>query len=161
MNLLEGNWIEVSDGDPRAVGLYRRHYSAHKFNHGIPIDYVRQGFSGIGESMILLTSDGRALFGWRKQKINDAGQDGVNCFVFRNEGDHLSSDLIKEADEMAWNSWPGERLYTYVNSEKIQSGHPGYCFLMAGWDYQRNAKGKPVLTKGGLHILEIEPNRKE
>jgi hypothetical protein len=154
LNLIVGNWIEVPDGDPRAVGLYRRHYSAHKYNHGIPIDYVAKGFSGIGESMILLTSDGRALFGWRKQKISDAGQIGVNCFVFRLESkEYLASGLIKEADEMAWDRWPGERLYTYVNSKKIRSTNPGFCFLQAGWR-------RCGLTKGGLVILEIKPDRK-
>ena len=103
MSLLVGNWIGVKDSDSRAVSLYKRHYSARKYNHGIPIDYYSTGFSGIGESMILLTLDCKALFGWRKQKITDDKQSGVNCFVFRNEGNILSSELIKEADEMAWN----------------------------------------------------------
>jgi len=43
--------------------------------------------------------------------------------------------------------WPGERLYTYVNSHKIRSTNPGYCFLRAGWR-------KCGMTKGGLIILE-------
>ena len=104
--------------------------------------------------MILLTLDCKALFGWRKQKITDDKQSGVNCFVFRNEGNILSSELIKEADELAWNRWGDSRHYTYVNKEKIASKHAGYCFIMAGWDYQRDDKGKPILTKGGLYILE-------
>jgi len=141
-----GNWIEIKDGDPRAVAIYRRHYSC-KNKKG---DLVRYGFSGQGESMILLTPDCSALFGWRKQSINDDGQAGVNCFVFRNESEILSSDLIKEADDMAWQRWPGERLYTYVNSKKIRSSNPGYCFLMAGWQ-------RCGMSKGGLTILEIYP----
>jgi hypothetical protein len=31
----------------------------------------------------------------------------VNCAVFRNEGPVLSSDLILEAEELAWGRWPG------------------------------------------------------
>jgi hypothetical protein len=115
----------------------------------------QKGILSPGESMTLLTPDCLALFAWRKG-IDDCipPQTGVNCAVFRNTGDLLSSELIKEADELAWSKWGNERLYTYVNSKKIKSSHPGYCFLQAGWDYQRDAKGKPVLTKGGLYILE-------
>ena len=67
--------------------------------------------------------------------------------VFRNEGPLLSSDLIREACGIAWERWPGERLFTHVNPSKVQSTNPGYCFLRAGW--RRCGK-----TKGGLVILE-------
>ena len=154
MRILTGNWIEVKDGDARVRGMYQRHYSAHKYKGDLRI-------VGPGEHMILMTQDCLALFAWRKG--HDSGyrwhgidaQIGVNCTIFRNEGDMLSSDLIKEADEMAWRRWPTEpRHYTYVNADKIKSSHPGYCFLMAGWDYQRDESEKPVKTKGGLYILE-------
>ncbi len=150
-----GNWYEVTKFDPRVVGLYERHYSARA---GVAIVVRRQrGILSPGESMTLLTPDSRALFAWRKG-IDDCipPQIGVNCAVFRNEGNILSSTLIKEACGLAWQRWPGERLYTYVNYKKIISAHPGYCFLMAGWDYQRG-KSKLILTKGGLYILEILP----
>jgi len=45
----------------------------------------------------------------------------------------LSSELIRAAEVFAWDRWPGQRLYTYVNPRKVQSRNPGYCFLMAGW----------------------------
>jgi hypothetical protein len=41
--------------------------------------------------------------------------------------------LILQAEEIAWQRWPSERLYTYVNSRKIRSCNPGYCFQKAGW----------------------------
>jgi hypothetical protein len=96
--------------------------------------------------MVLLTDKEDALFVWRKF-IDDSGQKGINCAVFRNESDVLSSLLIKEAMEHAWRRWPEERLYTYVNMRKIKSSNPGYCFKMAGW----RACG---MSKGGLIILE-------
>ena len=98
--------------------------------------------------MVLMTLDCDALFVWRKF-IDDSGERGVNCAVFRNEGPILSSTLILEAEQLAWGRWPGERLYTYVDARKIRSTNPGYCFLMAGWrrmDY-RTANGKRVLAK--------------
>lgn len=141
-----GHWIEVKDGDPRAVAIFRTHYSCHDPK----IDYVRYGFSGKGESMVLLNQECNALFCWRRVE-----GEGINCSVFHNDSNILSSDMIKEADKLAWQHWAEKRHYTYVNSKKITSSHPGYCFLKAGWDYQRDTNGKPVLSKGGLHILEV------
>ena len=37
-------------------------------------------------------------------------------------------------DSLAWERWPGERLFTYVDPNKVRSFNPGYCFLRAGWD---------------------------
>ena len=82
--------------------------------------------------MVLLTADCMALFVWRKF-IDKSGQRGVNCAVFRNEGPHLSSTLIREAERLAAGRWPGERLYTYVNPRRVKSENPGYCFKAAGW----------------------------
>lgn len=90
--------------------------------------------------MVLLTPDARALFVWRKF-ISGDGQQGVNCAVFRNENHDgtkkeqraRTNRLILAACEMAWERWPGERLYTYVNHRKIRSMNPGCCFLKAGW----------------------------
>lgn len=100
--------------------------------------------------MVLLTVENDALFVWRKF-IDSGGQQGVNCAIFRNEGNFTSSSLITEAVELAWRRWPGERLYTYVNPKKIKSSNPGYCFQVAGWK-------KFGVTKGGLLILELVKN---
>lgn len=141
-----GNWVEYKDGHPRALELYGRHYSAYQYADG----RERKLFMGPGEKTVLLSRDGTALFGWRKFR-DDSGQEGVNCSVFRNEGDMLSSDLVREAMAIAWLRWPGARLYTYVNAEKVESENPGYCFKVAGWQ----SAGK---TKGGLDILEALPD---
>ena len=123
-----GNWIQIKDGDPRGVALFKRHYSYHKYHDNRP----RRLFVGPGEKIVLITPDCDALFVWRKF-ISDDGQAGVNCAVFRNESEMLSSDLVLEAEKIAWLRWPGERLYTYVAPEEIESDNPGYCFKMAGW----------------------------
>lgn len=100
--------------------------------------------------MVLLTPDALALFVWRKF-ISDDRQTGVNCAVFRNEGAGLSSDLIRAAVEMAWERWPGERLYTYIDPQKTRHKRdPGRCFLKAGWRHHG-------WSKGGLRILEMLP----
>ena len=143
--MTESAWLPVRDGDARALGLYRRHYSRRHYADG----RLPRLFVGPGEKMVLLTQGCDALFVWRKF-IDASGQSGVNCAVFRNEGQRLSSDLIRDACEWAWRRWPAARLYTYVNSQRIRSSNPGYCFLQAGWQ-------RCGLTKGGLLILERLP----
>jgi hypothetical protein len=141
-------WHGSKDGDKNALTLYNRHYSARRYKDG----RVRKLFCGPGEKMVLLTGNNDALFVWRKF-IDDSGQTGIYCAVFRNESGVLSSVLILEAMEHAWKRWPQERLYTYVNPRKIRSTNPGYCFLRAGWK-------KCGHTKGGLIVLEAMPNEK-
>jgi len=142
-SLLESTWIDCKDGNPTAMAIFQRHYTARAKRK------VFQ-FVGPGEKMVLLTPDARALFVWRKF-LDDAipKQTGVNCAVFRNEGEKLSSFLIKEAMALAWQRWTGERLYTYVDPNKTRHKRdPGRCFIRAGW--------KPCgETKGGLRILEV------
>jgi hypothetical protein len=82
--------------------------------------------------MVLVRTDARALFIWRRF-VSDDGQQGVNCAAFRNEGSELSSQLVREADALADARWPGERHYTYVAPKRIRSSNPGYCFKAAGW----------------------------
>jgi len=139
------NWLEFKDGNSRGLALYERHYSARKYADG----RKRELFCGPGEKTVLLTEADDALFVWRKF-IDDSGQQGVNCAVFRNEGELLSSDLIREACAIAWSRWPNQRLYTYVDPEEIESSNPGYCFLMAGWQ-------KCGVSKAGQIILEFLP----
>ncbi len=134
-------WRPSKDGDPVGFALYRRHYSAKKN----PRPKIRQ-FVGPGEKMVLIGVDGNALFAWRKF-IDDSGQKGVNCAVFRNESEHLSSEMIREAMVFAWDRWPGERLYTTVDAKAVKSSNPGCCFIKAGWR-------KCGRTKKGLLILE-------
>lgn len=137
-------WLPAADGDARCMALYRRHYSYRRYADG----RKPRLFVGPGEKMVLLTVGCDAIFVWRKF-IDDSGQRGVNCAVFRNESEYLSSTLILEAEQHAWRRWPGARLYTYVDQRKIRSSNPGYCYLQAGWR-------KCGMTKSGLIILEKE-----
>lgn len=140
-------WQSVLDGDIRARQIFHRHYSYRLYKDG----RKPKLFCGPGEKLVLLTWTENAIFVWRKFIPKD-GQKGVNCAIFRNESNILSSTLILEAEKIAWKKWPGERLYTYVNSKKIKSCNPGHCFKVAGW--------KPCgITKvNKLIIFEKLPN---
>lgn len=148
------NWYKVSRRDPRAVALFARHYSSVKNGRDIR-SWLSYGITGPGEVIVLLNADASALFVWLKQRYH-AGQSGVYCAVFRNEGDTLSSLLILEAEEIAWQRWPGERLFTYVNPAAVKSSNPGYCFKAAGWQLVRDGN-QPLRTSKGLLVLEKFP----
>ena len=135
-------WHEYKDGNPNALKLYERHYSCYHYADG----RERKLFVGPGEKMVLMTEKQDAIFVWRKFK-DDSGQQGLNCAVFRNESNILSSELILEAEKIAATRWPNERMYTYVNPAKVRSSNPGCCFKKAGWIPCGS-------TKGGLLILE-------
>lgn len=141
------HWRHTKDGDPRALTLYERHYSCRRYADG----RTRKLFCGPGQKTVLLTPRADALFVWRKF-IDHSGQTGINAACFRNEGRVLSSRLIREAMQIAWQRWPGERLYTYVNAGKVASSNPGYCFLQAGWQKCGRTKRHRLL------ILAIEPD---
>jgi hypothetical protein len=72
--------------------------------------------------------------------------------MFRNLGDNLSSDLIKSALEITYKEWvskygslPDERLRTEVDTKKVKSKNPGYCYQKAGWVKDRIVRGKLYL----------------
>ena len=138
-------WWLTKDGDLDCLALYERHYSAYHYADG----RQRKLFVGPGEKIVLRTRGGDALFVWRNF-IDDSGQDGINCAVFRNESAHRSSDLIRQADAIADCLWPDRRHYTFVRAQAVRSTNPGFCFQRAGW--RRCGR-----TQGGLVILERLP----
>lgn len=136
------DWYLTKDGDESCLAMYERHYSAYRYADG----RERQQFVGPGEVIALRTRTADAIFVWRRF-IDDSGQTGINCAVFRNEGAVRSSELVRQADTIADFVWPSQRHYTYVNPGKIRSSNPGFCFIAAGWR-------KCGATRGGLLILE-------
>lgn len=138
------HWCRTKDGDMEAYAIFRRHYSCTNLR-----PKLRQ-FVGPGQKMILLSAGGDAVFVWRRERYRMDKQTGTNCAVFRNEGATLSSTLIREAMCLAWERWPDDRLFTFINAALVRSSNPGYCFKMAGW--------RPCGTSAkGLIIMEALP----
>lgn len=151
MMLSNWNWLPAKDGDARVFALMQRHYTFHNYadeRRRNKFYRNRHLIVGPGEKMVLLTVNCDALFVWRKF-IDASKQTGVNCAVFHNESSILSSTLILEAELLAWQRWPKERLYTYVNPSKITSNNPGFCFKCAGWHQlaYRTGNGLVILEK--------------
>lgn len=148
-SLLRGGWVRVLDGNDSAREIFERHYSRYRYADG----RKPKLFVGPGEKMVLLRANADGIFAWRKF-INDAGEDGVNCAIFRNESpDEVASELILEAEGHARERWPAERFYTYVDPREVKPtmvrGYPvwGFCFYKAGWKFSS-------VTKDGKHVLE-------
>ncbi|MDE2104028.1 MAG: hypothetical protein KGL39_42720 [Patescibacteria group bacterium] len=139
-------WIPVRDGNLAGRAIFDSHYSRARYADG----RSQARYVGPGERIVLLTPCARALLVWRRFISKDQ-QDGVNCAVFRNEGAGLSSNLLREAMAIAWDRWPGQRLYTYVNPRKVRSHNPGYCFKCAGWSLCGLTKTRKLL------VLECRP----
>lgn len=144
-------WMEVKDGNHNARAIFDRHYSRRRYADGRkPLLFI-----GPGEKFVLMMADGAAVCAWRKF-INDGGQTGVNCAIFRREHGELASEQLKSAMALAWQKWPGERLYTYVDPREVpptfRASRPtwGHCFYQAGWTYVG-------LTNDRKHILECLP----
>ncbi len=138
--------LSVTRNDPQTVAMYQRHYSFKAREH------MPAKFGNPGHYIGLMTAKRDALFLWSEEKYRRDGQVGINCTVFRNESNLLSSDLIREAIDIAWRRWPGKRLFTFVDASKIKSRNPGYCFKLAGWT-------SCGATKTGLLIFEILPTK--
>lgn len=96
-----------------------------------------------GRTLVFLTEDGRAVWG-----THWAVGDGVlwsthdwpmawNCSIFRNESDHLSSDLVREAvaaTRALWGEPTEQGFITFVDAGKVRAKRdPGRCFLRAGF----------------------------
>lgn len=106
---------------------------------------------------MLRTVDAKALWvTW--SGIRDDGLEAYECSIFRNESDHLSSELIKWAIFATVCEWSGDiprdGFITYVNEQKVNSEIPGYCFKRAGWKKIGNSKRRRL----ALFQISMEKN---
>ena len=134
--------LVIRDGDPDARALYDRHYSARHYRDG----RKPKRLIGPGQYLLLTTTDRKALIAFRRSNRQIAGRTGIYLSVFRNESSLKASTLLTAACMMAWDRWPGQEIFTFVNPQKVKSPLPGYCFLRAGF----REKGK---TQRGLLIF--------
>lgn len=147
-------WHVSHRADPRARRIADRHYNRQSIG--------AQQFVPPGRCLVLLTPEANAL--WitsypYPEFVKHQWAGAWVCSCFRNESTVLSSELIVEA--VAATRWYAEQqphwdlpelgFVTFVDTLKIRSTHPGYCYKMAGW---RNVGS----TKGGLVALQLLPD---
>jgi hypothetical protein len=135
--------------DPSALPLANRHYNRRKI--GSP------QFVPPGRSVVLLTPEADALWvsSWPfAEYVRHAWPGAWVCSCFRNESEHLSSELITEAvaaTRSVWPDVPDLGMVTFVDADKTRRKRdPGRCFRRAGWKHVG-------FTKGGLWALQLTP----
>lgn len=144
LDFADGGLMLTTQYDDECRQLADRHYSRRTPG-------ARQ-FCYAGRKLVLRNAAGTVLFIWMwpKDELRMDGQTGYNCVLFRNESARRSSEIILEAEGIAFARWGRARVYTYINPRKVRSPNPGYCFKAASWRYLgRSSKG--------LHLLAKEP----
>lgn len=93
--------------------LADRHYSRRTVG-------ARQ-FCYSGRKLVLRNAEGTVLFVWMypEPAMRMDGQNGYNCAIFRNESPRRASDIILEAEGLAFEKWGPNRMYTYIDPLKI------------------------------------------
>ena len=143
------HWRPSHRFDPPAVALADRHYNRQK--PGTP------QFVPPGACLVFLTEGNNAVWvtSWPMAKYTKHRWAGawVNT-IFRNESDHLSSDLIRAAIAATRYYWqpPPLGIVTFVDAGKVRHKRdPGRCYLRAGF---RNVG----TTEGGLLAFQLPPD---
>lgn len=136
--------------DPAAVAIADRHYNRQKV--GSP------QFVPPGRCVVLRTPEADAFWitSWPfAEYVRHAWPGAWVCSAFRNESEHLSSELITEALAATLSIWPEPPdlgMVTFVDRSKTRpKKDPGYCYLMAGFE-------RVGETKGGLVALQLLPS---
>lgn len=146
VNAEASRWRLSTRADPAAVAVADRHYNRQ--NVGSP------QFVPPGRCLVLLTERALWVTSWPfAQYVRHRWPGAWVCSLFRNEGECLSSELIREAVAVTrwrWPDIPELGMITFVNRDMIRSTNPGYCYQQAGFV-------KDGHTKGGLYALRLAP----
>lgn len=162
-------WRLSSSSDPEALavvdGLGRFAEHGPHYSRRTP---GAETFTGCGQEIVLITECGRAVWAVVYQRTPSARGTGASRgrggeadkrsrhlwrnMLFRNLGAGLSSDLIRTAVVRTYEEWiarygmlPVERLRTEIDTARVRSTNPGYCYLMAGWEPGPLVRGKRYL----------------
>jgi len=143
------NWTISNRADPHCAEIADRHYSRQTI--GSP------QFVPPGRCLVLSAPKAYWITSWPFAEYTKHAWAGAwICSAFRNEGQGLSSTLIREAVAATlwrWETPPDLGMVTFVDQSKTRSKKdPGYCFQCAG--FERVGK-----TKSGLVSLQLLPDK--
>ena len=145
------NWTLSYRADPRAARIADRHYNRQAIGSA--------QFVPPGRCVVLLTPNADALWvtSWPfAEYVQHAWAGAWMCSCFRNESDHLSSELITEAIAATLAIWPTPPplgMVTFVDAAKTRRKRdPGRCYRRAGFEHVG-------FTQAGLYVLQLPPDR--
>jgi hypothetical protein len=135
---------------PLARAIADRHYNRQK------PESIR--FVPPGRCVVFTTPNGDAVWAtsWPyAEYVRHAWAGAWVNSLFRNESDHLSSELIREAIAATLWKWPEPPtlgIVTFVDASKVRHKRdPGRCYTKAGFTRLKET------TKGGLVVLQMLP----
>lgn len=150
-------WTVVSGSDERALSIVDG-TGVHEL-HGPHYSRRTPGartFTGCGKDIVLLHRSGLALWSVILQRppVGDYQLWRNNVFRRLPGCPELASDCIRGAMDATAFFWrrkygsiPDQVMRTEVDTRKIKSKNPGYCYTQAGW-----VKGETV--RGKLYLYE-------
>ena len=143
-------WQLSDRADPVTAALADRHYNRQKI--GSP------QFVPPGRCVVLRTPEADAFWitSWPfAEYVKHAWAGAWVCSAFRNESEHLSSELILEALAATRSVWPDPPdlgMITFIDTQKVRRKRDwGRCYLRAGFQ-------NVGFTKGGLVALQLLPD---
>lgn len=148
-------WEITWRDDPRGRRLADRHYSRQTPG--------ASGFTPPGRACVLVTPSADAVWvtSWPfAQYVNRVYPDAWLCCLFRNESDHLASDLILDA--IAATRWkygqpPPSGMVTMIDQRKVKPIYRRGCPVY-GWTYRKCGFQEAGFTKEDrLLILRLAP----
>lgn len=139
-------WTKSHRADPDVRPMADRHYNRQ--NVGSP------QFAPPGRCLVLKRPDAFWITSWPfAEYVKHAWAGAWVCSAFRNEGDILSSALIRAAVAATRALWepPELGMIAFVNAGKVRRKRdPGRCYLRAGFRHVGE-------TKGGLLAFQLLP----
>ena len=139
-------WTKSHRADPDVRPMADRHYNRQKV--GSP------QFAPPGRCLVLKRPDAFWITSWPfAEYVKHAWAGAWVCSAFRNEGDVLSSVLIRAAVAATRAVWapPDLGMITFVNAKKVRHKRdPGRCYLRAGFRHVGE-------TKVGLLAFQLLP----
>jgi hypothetical protein len=125
-----GLWTTSWRADPKARAFADRHYNRQSIGS--------DQFVPPGRCLVLKRDDAFWVTSWPfAEYVKHAWPGAWVCSAFRNEGSHLSSDLIRAAvaaTRWQWDDVPDLGMVTFVDPAKVRRKRdPGRCFLRAGF----------------------------
>jgi hypothetical protein len=104
---------------------------------------------------VLRRADAVWVTSWPKPKFVKHEWGGAwECSMFRNEGQNLSSTLIRQAvaaTRWHYGSSPDLGMITFVDASEVESNNPGYCYECAGFERVGYTQAQC------LHVWQLDP----
>lgn len=142
-----GPWVVTKKTDQDCLALADRHYSR--------VTIGASQFTRPGDNLVLRTQCGDAVWvSWYSHMRDDEFKDVIECTIFRNESEYLSSDLVKWAIYASIQKWgiPKEGFITFVKDSAVRSCNPGANYQNAGFKKVGETKARK------LSILQLTPD---